>query len=84
MQGFDSSPFGFPVASRVIHSLVLLFFCRMHVVLKFGGAVIATIIDVVIIISKTLFLVCWVFLNEMRHMQFLSICQSVYLVICQA
>jgi len=49
------------------------------------GAVRVTIIDVVIIRSKTLFLVCFlVFLKEMKNMQFLSICQSVYLVTCQA
>lgn len=56
----DSSPFGFPMPSRVIRSPVSLFFCQMHVMLKFVGAIIVTIIDVVIIISKTLFLV-WFF-----------------------
>lgn len=50
--------------------------------LKFVSAVTVTVIDVVTIISKTIFLVC--FLKEMRHMQFLPICQSVYLVICEA
>ena len=77
--------FGLPVPSRAMRSLVSLSFCRRHVMWKCLGAVRVTIIDVVIIRSKTLFLVCFlVFLKEMKNMQFLSICQSVYLVTCQA
>lgn len=58
----DWSPFGFTVPSRVTHTLVLLVFCQMYVVLKFVGAIIVTVIDVVIIISKNLFLVCFIYL----------------------
>lgn len=72
---FHSSPLVSPLPTRVIRSLVSLFSCHTHIRLKFVGAIIGAVIDVMIIISKVLFLVC--FVKEMRHMQFLSICQSV-------
>lgn len=72
---FHSSPLVSPLPTRVIRSLVSLFSCQTHIRLKFVGAIISAVIDVMIIISKVLFLVC--FVKEMRHMQFLSICQSV-------